>query len=530
MVFLILAAAMVIFLRCRFMSGLYYDIDVASRAYTAAHFLQTKSTAFLFQGIIPPGSVFIYALAFLAWGFSFVSLQIMALIFDLVGVCALYFFSRYIIGKEARFYFVLPLVAAPFFVSEALQGHSANVETFLVPLEIAAGLFLGLGAQRKNNLFYVSAGAILAAAFLIKQTVLSFWVAGFLFIVFVGILNRERRRAILARLLAYAIPFVLLFSGLAIGLAASGHLQAFIENKIFFVSVYFQNVSVLKKVYLGWAFERIVDGLRLEAIFSGFMTLTGLFLSLRRWKSPERILLVLLFVVPFLAVVLGGPHLRHHYLEITIPLLALGVVGFSGVFDILAQRFKRAVFLKIAFAVLGLASLGYFFLHSPLSVARGQHLFDTFLLTRRYAASPDSMKDKYRDLLLLEDYDAARRFFVGRYISEHAPKDETILVWDYLAGGAVYFWAGRKPVLFFPAKTVFLPRALKDPVAAFLYRPSKEKYYEYHNRQKELMERLSSQPPFYIVMVRSAQPRPNAPPIEETLKRRRMPLWSFLIF
>lgn len=521
MALLILAAATIVFLRCHFMSGLYYDIDVACRAYTASHFLQTKSMAFLFQGLIPPGSVLIYALAFLMFGLSFVSVQIMALIFDLAGICALYFFSRCVVAKEARFYFVLPLLAAPFLVSEALQGHSANIETFLIPFEICAGLFLGLGAQRKNNFYYGAAGAVLGAAFLIKQTVLSFWAAGFLFILLFGVLNKEGGRAVLRRLAVFFSTFALPFAAAALGAAASGRLLAFIESKIFFLAAYLLNVSFLKQVYLEWAFEQMFKGLRLEIVLLGLLALAGLLLSLRRWRSPERILLVLWFAVPFLAVSLGGPHLRHHYLEIAIPLLALAIAGFCDIYGILAQRFNRTVFPKVLFLVLGLISLGYVMVHSPLALVKRHPLDRTFLLTQRYLIGPVGQKDRSRDLLLTEDYDSARRFFIGRYIADRAPKDETILVWDYLAGGAVYFWAGRDPVLFFPDKAVFLPRVLKDPIAAILYRPSKEKYFGYHKRQDELMERLLSSPPFYIVIVKSAKPMPHAPPIEKTLREER---------
>lgn len=529
-ILLVFAAGLVIFLRCRYMTGLYYDVDIASKAFAAKHFLLDGDPIFFFRGIIPPGPVLIYCLAFLAFGFSFVSVQIIALAFDLVSLCFLYAFGRVVLGPKTRLYYFLPLLAAPFLASEALQGHSANIETFIIPFEILAALLLGVGARRKNTLFYGLAGAVLGLAFMIKQTAFPYWLAGLLFILIDGGMKKTQARLTFKRAGVYALFFVLPFFAAALGLSLAGRFAQFFESKIVSVYLYIRNIGTLNRVYFSWTIGQILAWMRVEVFVVGSLAAVGLVSSVRRIKEPERLLCVLWCVLPFLAVAGGGPIFRHHYLELLAPFLILGVIGFCDLYDASSRLAGALSVLKTLLLVFGLVFAGYCLLHMPLSLLKERRFSEVFLLTQKYVESPASAREPYRALLIQEDYDSARRFLAGRYIAEHAPKDETIFVWDYLGSGAVYFWAERAPVKYQASKISLLPPGLKDPVAEALYRPFKDEFREYGARQKRLMEHLEARPPFYIVLIRSAKPMPKAPPIEETMAKERKAFPAFFAF
>lgn len=148
--FLILAIVLTVFLHAHYMSGLYYDQDVAFYANSSLELARGKSlySGFRSWGNKPPGINYIFLLAFSLFGPSFISIQIFSLIAKILTVVLFYLLAKTLLAKVIKFHYLLPLFYAVFSSSEAIQANASNLETFLIPFEIAGVLFFGVSRAK----------------------------------------------------------------------------------------------------------------------------------------------------------------------------------------------------------------------------------------------------------------------------------------------------------------------------------------------------------------------------------------------
>lgn len=530
-VFLISAIILTIFLNAHYISGLYYDHDVANYAYNTLKFCKifrylinrglfsfplrniplnlTQSSAYSLSGILPPGINFIFLAAFSLLGRSFTSIQIFSLIANVLSVFFLYLFAKYVLSKEIRFYFLLPLFYGLFSIQEAIQGHTSNAETFLNTFEIVSILFLGLAVKDKKNIFYLLSGFLLGLGFLIKQSAFATFVAGLVFIFAVKIACKESLPRFFKKIFFFAFLFLAPLLLISIYLLYVGMWHIFVRNPFLFSLGYIKNVSMIRNFYLLWALQKVWQVLKIEIIIFGSLALISIFYTLARWRKPERLLSLFWFIIPTLIISRTGFHFRHHFIEILAPLLTLSVMGISDLFNLAISLFERKrTFLK-TFITLGICILVFPFFHLITPLIKKNKLTKSFLLTQRYLKSTN--RDKYAKMLLNESYDAGRRFLIAQYIKEHTNKEDEILIWDHLGGGSIYIWSERDNSLFFGTKAGFLPEELRDPPTRAILNSLNSKKDNYKLKQKFLLQKITNKPPIYIVVIKSALPIPNAP-------------------
>ena len=504
-VFLILAVILAIFLNAHYISGLYYEQDLGEYVYDVLRILSGKKWYYIQVSNKPPGIHLIYILAFKLFGNSFISIQIFSLFANILAVILLWFLARYILFQEVRFYFLLPLFYALFSVSESLQGHTSNCETFLNPFQICGILFLGLAQKSKRNLFYFLSGLILTFGFLIKQSCLAIFMAGAVFIFMIKIINKESLYIFLKKLSLYFIGPIVILLLVLVYFFYLGTLNNFIQCVFIRNIEYIKNVLILKKVYTVWTLRKIWEGLKIEIIMFIFLATLGISFSFIRYKKYERLLLLLWFFIPFFMVIWPGLHYRHHYLEIVASVLALGIAGLSDLYGFLISKLKqKRLFLRF-FVSIGVLILSYPFFHTIMPLVKKNKLADSFFITQRYIKAKD--KEKYLPLLIKEAPDAARRFIIANYVKEHTDKKDKIFVWDGFATGAIYLWTERKGIVDIKTKYSLLPDELGYPFRSIF----SKKNYDYIKRQKIILEKILEKPPIYIIVVEATFPIPNAP-------------------
>ncbi|KPK98063.1 MAG: hypothetical protein AMJ95_05895 [Omnitrophica WOR_2 bacterium SM23_72] len=507
--FLVSALLLTIFLHLPYISGLYYEQDIALYANTTLEIARGKS---LYSGFFrdwgnkPPLIHYIFLWAFSLLGPSFISIQIFALIAKILTVLLFYLMAKYLFAKEIKFYYLLPFFYALFSSYEGIMAHSSNLETFLIPFEITGILFLGLAAQNKRSIYYFLSGLALGLSFLIKQTGLTAYFAGFIFIIVLKILHRESVRVFLWRSLLFLstslVPFLLLVRYLF----SQGTWGWFII-KVFMGSIaYIKNINIIRDIYMPWSIRQVWVGFKSEIVIFGFLALVGLMSSIIHFKKIQRLLALSWFLVTVFFFSRLGFHLRQHFMEILPPFLMLSVIGLSDIGQWTSSLLrKRRLFLRIV-AVLGVLILVVPYSH-VMKILIKRLRSDSFLLTQQYLQSAD--KERFVRGLLRESFDAGKRFLISQYIKERTTEKDRIFVWDDLATGSVYLWTQR-PKVTSTCKFTFLPPELIGPIGAFLYRdPS---FHDYRNYQERLVRALTILRPVYIVVIQSVLPMPNARP------------------
>jgi 4-amino-4-deoxy-L-arabinose transferase-like glycosyltransferase len=508
--FLVLAVVLTIFLHAHYMSGLYYEQDVAFYANSTLELSRGKSlySGFRNWGNKPPGINYIFLLAFSLFGPSFISIQIFSLIAKILTVVLFFLLAKILLAKGIKVYYLLPLFYAVFSSSESIQAHTSNLETFLIPFEMAGILFLGIAARKKKNAYYFLSGAMLGLSFLIKQSGLIVYLGGFIFIIILKILNRESGRVFLRQsvlfLSAFLIPLLFLFRHLSsLGVGAW---ERFIKNVFVSNIAYIKNISIIRNIYMSWSVRQVWNGLWPEIIIFGLLALIGLIGSLIRFKKTQRLLALSWFLAMVVIFSRVGLHLRHHFIEILPPFLMLSVIGVSDIWQGVGSLFKEKKSLLRLFAVSGTLILIIPYLHVITTLVKKRSLENSFFITQRYLKSAD--KGKYARRLLGESHDAGRRFLISQYVLERTAKEDKIFVWDGLGAGSVYLWTQRGPVTS-TSKFTYLPLETIGPIGAFLYRdPSLHPYKDF---QQRLLKGLSRVRPIYIVVIESALPMPFAP-------------------
>ncbi|MFH0826562.1 MAG: glycosyltransferase family 39 protein [Candidatus Omnitrophota bacterium] len=508
-VFFIAAIGLIVFLHAHYMSGLYYDQDVATYVNSTLEIARGKSlfSGFRNWGDKPPGIYYIFLLAFSLWGQSFISIQIFSLIAKIITVFLLYLLAKYVLAKEVKFYYLLPLFYALFSSCEPIQSHTSNLETFLIPFEIAGILFLGLAFQNNKNVFYFLSGAALGLGFLIKQSALAVCFAGFVFICIVTIIYREPFRAFLKKAFLFLSVFLVPFLSLFAYLFYRGGWLAFIKYVFIRNIAYIKNISRIRDIYMPWSLQQISNGLKSEIIIFGLLVLIGLASCIPRFKNKPRLLALSWFAMTLFIISRAGFHLRHHFIEILPPFLTLGVIGISDIHHAAERLFKQKRFFSKILTALGVLVLIFPSVHIIRNVVKRRALENSFFATEKYLKSAD--KEKHAQRLLGESFDAGRRFLISQYVKERTTEEDRIFVWDGLATGSIYLWTQRKSVTNTP-KFIYLPVELIGPISEFAYEdPSRHDYRRY---QSQLLKGLIVVKPVYIVVIQSVLPMPYATP------------------
>ncbi|MFH1458396.1 MAG: glycosyltransferase family 39 protein [Candidatus Omnitrophota bacterium] len=505
--FLSFAIVLTIFLHAHYMSGLYYDQDVASYVNSTLEIGRGKSlySGFRTWGNKPPAINYIFLLAFSLFGESFISIQVFSLIAKILSVILLYLLAKTVLAKEIKFTYLLPLFYALFSSSEALQAHSSNLETFLIPFEIAGILFLGIAMQNKKTIFYFLSGLSLGLGFLVKPSALAVCFAGFVLICIQATLYREPLRVFLKQSFLFLSVFLIPLFFLSIYLFYLGVWERFIKSIFISNMAYIKNIGIIRNIYMPWSLQQIWSGLKSEILIFGLLALIGLLGSLLRYKNKPRLLSLSWFLVTGLVISRAGFHLRHHFIEILPSFLVLSIIGISDIYQQTASLFKqKRLFLKI-FAVGGALILVFPCFHTIKTLVKKHSLKNSFFATERYLKSAD--KEKYAKRLLGESFDAGRRFLISQYVKERTAKEDKIFVWDGMAAGSIYLWTQRKSVTN-RFKFSFLPVELIGPISAFSYRDPGQ--HDYRHFQSRLLKGLSVVRPAYIIVVQSVLPMPHA--------------------
>ncbi len=421
----------------------------------------------------PPGILVLYNLAFLLSGPSALSVKVLASIYTLGTVLAIFLVARKLAGSAAGCF--AALLFAIFSSGPNIGGGSVNTEVFMVlPYTLAAYSFLkAIETGRRDGYFF--AGLWTGLACTIKQVALVnlLWVAGYLLVR----MWRAKEWDIRARVVTDGlwvmvgavlpwIPFVLYFYvkgalkefyfwqvSFNLGYISSGH-QNFPNFFIFFDrfrEVLSENslLWLFALTGIGWGRQELSVGLR-----SGQTAASS---------SPKPMAWTLMATWPvfsFLGVALGGRFYDHYFIQMIPSLAVLGGVGLQvliykirslGV-DVLkrpAAPIMAGIFAW-AFVVFIITDAPYYFKYNGDQISYHQYKTPLFSVTR----------------------------FIGMYLKKHTQPDDLVFVWR--VNPEINFYALRKSPV---------------PSIVFVYWGSMMPW----DPHEEVMQSLKRTPPKFIV-------------------------------
>ncbi len=436
----------------------YYVIDVAGYAYNTLEVMNGHGWYASTWHNKPPGINFIYLIAFSIFGKSFISTQIIALLANILSAFLIYLIGRYLLYKEIRLFFLLPVSFALFCVSAALDGHTANAETFMAVFEIAGMLFLGLAYKNEKNTFYFMSGLMLGIAFMIKQAGLMTFIAGLIFIFVVKIIDKEDLKLLINRIFIFIISFLVPLALLSIFFLWQGVFDKFIKYTFIIPCQYGKDMSTEARIMIIRLCKSIWDNLWIELIVLGIPALFGAFYILLR--RPRVMILILIWFIICCFELLSFGVFNHYYIQLIAPFVILSVIGLSYIY----QNILRKRILKALFSVLLLVP----YLHiAAVTIHGGAQIM------------PEDIQD---------------RFLASQYIQKRTSPQDKIFVWDNLDGCSIYFWTGLTNITHFRVKYCFLPEDLMRPNYRALAAGFKL-------NQKIFLSDLSKELPIYIVTV-----------------------------
>lgn len=464
--FLLSAWLFIMLLHSYYLKERYYVNDVAGYAYNTLEVMNGRGWYASTWHNKPPGINFIYLIAFSIFGKSFITTQIIALLADILSAFLLYLLGRYILYKEIRLFFLLPISFALFCVSVGLEGHCANTETFLAVFEIAGMLFLGLAYKKKKNTFYFMSGLMLGIAFMIKQAGLMTFIAGLIFIFVVKIIDKKDVKFLIGKLFIFIISFFIPLALLSIFFLSQGVFDKFIKYTFIIPYQYGKEMSAVARMRIIQSREGIWDMLGIELIVFGISALFGtLYILLKR--SRVMILILIWFIICCFEFSLFGIF-PHYYIQLIAPFVCLSVIGLSYIY----QNILRERILKVSFSVL----LVIPYLHTISSTINSGTLI-----------IPET--GQYRFLASQQD-----RFLASQYIKKRTNPQDKIFVWDDIEGCSIYFWTGLTNITHFRVKYCFLPKELM--------RPQQRAFAgDYKLNQKSFLSDLNKELPIYIIIV-----------------------------
>lgn len=523
LLFLLLSLLLSVFLNAHYICGLYYDLDIPNSVYDTLQVMNGK-VWYSSPGWInkPPGINFIHLLAFSIFGKSFIGIQIFSALCNILSVVLIYFIAKYILAKEIRLYYLLPLFYALFSTSEAIQGHTSNLETFMSPFEIAGILFLGLAIKNKKYIFYILSAFLLGLGFLIKQSALAVFISGLVLIFATSSPLKGDRRLFLRQAFLFLFIFFLPILIIAAYFLYLGAWHNFIERVFIRNLSYINHASQIKEVYMPWAIHEIWTKLNIEIIIFGLFALLGIFHSLFSYNKWERKLMLFWFIIPVFIISRSGFHFQHHFIEILAPFLTLSLTGLSDTYNSVAALIQNKKIISKIFVIIGIYILSLFILRAIFIVTKKNRLADSFFLTQKYLKSAE--KETFIPLLLNESPDATRAFLIAQYLREHTTKEDKIFVWDHIGGDSIYLWSERNNATSFKTKSDLLPAGLGNPLADIIFT---EQRIGYKDNQRKFLKEITKNRPIYIVVMRSQLPKPKAPPVSRTYSLEKKAFQDF---
>jgi len=458
--FLLIAIVFIVLQHIHYFSELYYDCDIPIYAYSSLNILNGEGW---FHGIWhgkPPGINFIIISAFKLFGQSFKSIYLVALIFNLSSLVLIYLLAKLLLSKETKLYFLLPVFFILFFAAEPFRAYSANTEIFLLPFEIAGILFLGLNR-------YLLSGLFLGLGFLIRQTEIYAFVAGFSFIVAAGILDKTTLKAIIKNLLGFIVAFILPLLLISLWFFNKGAFDKFFKQVFLFnVQGLGEYLTVVRKKELLLTAKIFWVKFNFEIILFGLLSLIATICTIFK-RSKARILITLWFLITSLGLLISAVY-SHHFIQLMPAAATISLLGFSDIFENIKKLFTKKAYLRNIFISILITLLFASFIRLTVSlVAR-----------MRFTYSPYLVKD---------------RLSAAAYIKEHTSAQDKIFVWDGADAAAIYFWSKRKPVSLDYVKYIFLPSELRQYLILAKV--------DYRLKQKKLLWELRNNMPKYIVVV-----------------------------
>lgn len=506
-VFLICALILAIFINSHYITGLFYDHDVAFRAYKT---FKVATGAELFhllrQDNKPPGINFIFLLAFSLFGRNFIGIQVFSLIFNLLSVILLYLLGKYLFSKITRFYSLLPLFFALFCSNESLQGQASQNATFAAPFVISGILFLGLAVKKKRSVFYAISGLLFGFGLAITQYAAAVFIAA---LVFSFILKTPLRKIILLSF-SFIAPLLLV----SVFLLFLGAFDDFFRFVVMGSYRYLINIPRLKGIYQFWTLQYIWSGLKAEIIIFGLFAVVGIAGALGRNRPMEKRLVAVWFIFSLVITASAGLHFAHHFILLLPSFLALSIMGFSDAWHAGVNSLKNNRILKKIFIVVMSFTLAYPFWDILAPFSKNHSLKDAFLLTERYERAED--KSKYVVLLLRESPGAGKRFLVSQYLKEHISSGEKVFIWDDTAGGAICLWLNRPNSCFWYNQPAFLPENFWNPF--FI---TEKPGFDYEANQKRMIGQLKKEAPKYIITVDPVLALPGAYALPDLARQER---------
>ncbi len=458
LLFLLSAWLFIMLLHSYYLKERYYVIDVAGYAYNTLEVMNGHGWYASTWHNKPPGINFIYLIAFSIFGKSFISTQIIALLANILSAFLMYLIGRYLLYEEIRLFFLLPISFALFCVSAALDGHTANADTFMAVFEIAGILFLGLAYKNKKNTFYFMSGLMLGIAFMIRQAGLMTFIAGLIFIFVVKIIDKEDVKFLLSKLFIFIISFFVPLALLSIFFLWQGVFDKFIKYTFIIPYQYGKDMSVEARFMIIQSCKRIWNLLGIELIVFGIPALLGILYTLLK-HSRTMILILIWFIICCFEICLFGIF-PHYYIQLIAPFVCLSVIGLSYIY----QNILRKRILKVLFSILLVVP----YLHTTdLTINKGTQIM------------PGEIQD---------------RFLASQYIKKRTSPQDKIFVWDDIDGCSIYFWDSFTNITHFRVKYCFLPKDLMRPNYRALAG-------DYKLNQKNFLSDLNKELPIYIVIV-----------------------------
>lgn len=456
-IFLLFAVSLIVFLHFCYFKEIYYDCDLSGYAYNSLSVLKGMGWYYTTWHPKPPGINFIILAAFKLFGNSFKSIYLAALFFNLVSLFFIYLFSKLILSKETKFYFLLPIFFTLIFVAEPFHTYAANTEVFLATFEIGGMLFLGL------NQYFIS-GLLLGAGFLIRQSGAYTFLAGLIFIIALYFSKKTALKTFIHSLINFAVAFMLPLILISIYFMRLGVLDKFLDNSFVYnlknMGEYLVNVRQKDLIFTAKFFLNKFDyGL----IFFGILSLLGIFYAMVH-RTKVSILIGTWFTVSCVGLLINAVY-RHHFIQLIAPLACISVLGLSENSEDAGILLKNSYVRNRAILIFAATLFIYSF--------------------RLLIPTTD------KSLLYVEG--AKDRWLAAAYIKENTSAQDKIFIWDDLNLGSIVLWSERDNIIVFHEKYAFLPLELRDYWVPYVK--------DYKLNQKQLLLKISEKAPKYIIIV-----------------------------
>ena len=385
----------------------------------------------------PPGIYLLYALAFLLFGPKALSIKVLATIYTLGTVLAVFLVGRKMAGERVGC--MAALLFGIFSCGPKIEGGGVNTEIFLVlPYTLAAYFLLRTvdTAGRRHYLFF---GLWTGLASIIKQVALVnlCWV----FAYWLGCIWRDRTWSAVANIVRNAVlvmvgvalpwlPFILYFY-------FSDAIKDFFYWQVGF------NLNYMYTSYQDLPVTAIfidqMKGVLSENGLLWLLALAGIGLLWQQMRNPgifstgseprplESMTFSLMATWPlfcFLGIALGGRYYGHYFIQIIPSLSILGGVGLAGLIQSIRANglayLRRPISLitmaifACAFYLFVMTDAPYYLRYNGDQISYQQYRTSLFSVTR----------------------------FIGKYLGERTHPDDLIYVWR--GDPEINFYALRK--------------------------------------------------------------------------------------